>query len=300
MPCRRAALPEGGEGTRAARGVPPAGRPHTTMPEGHLVHRHARQLADAFAGTSVAASSPQGRFTEGAAAIDGATLTGVAAHGKRLFLTFDEVSRVLHVHLGRQGLWLWGTHDLPPRPSVRLRLAAGGTTADLIAPIVCELTGPDQRDAIVQELGPDPLRSDADPDRARAAIQASRRPTGALLLDQSVIAGLGNVLRAEILNLVGVHPAIPGASVTPEVFDALWTCTTEVMRRAEDEGRIITRRPEGVAVEELDEIEGRFVYGRQTCGRCGTVLEQLTIGGRAIAACPVCQPRPRPSAGAEP
>ena len=208
------------------------------MPEGHLVHRHARQLADAFAGTSVAASSPQGRFTEGAAAIDGATLTGAAAHGKRLFLTFDDVSRVLHVHLGRQGLWLWGAHDLPPRPSVRLRLAAGGTTADLIAPIVCELTGPDQRDAIVQELGPDPLRSDADAARARVAIQASRRPIGALLLDQSVIAGLGNVLRAEILNLVGVHPAIPGSSVTPEVFDALWTSATEVMRRAEDEGRM--------------------------------------------------------------
>src|SRR5688500_6225185 len=109
------------------------------MPEGHLVHRHARQLADGFAGTPVAASSPQGRFSEGSARIDGATLTGTEAYGKLLFLTFSgDESRRLHVHLGRQGLWLWDTADRPPRPSVRLRLASHGTTADLIAPIVCE------------------------------------------------------------------------------------------------------------------------------------------------------------------
>jgi formamidopyrimidine-DNA glycosylase len=65
------------------------------------------------------------------------------------------------------------------------------------------------------------------------------------------------------------------------------------MGRAEREGRIITRRPKGIAPEELhglDEVDGRFVYGRETCGRCGAVLDQLTIGGRAIAACPTCQP----------
>jgi endonuclease-8 len=262
------------------------------MPEGHLVHRHARQLADGFAGASVAASSPQGRFSEGAAAIDGAALTATEAYGKRLFLTFGgDASRLLHVHLGRQGLWLWATADRPPRPSVRLRLASHGTTADLIAPIICELAGVDRRDAIVEKLGPDPLRGDADPERARLAIQASRRPIGALLLEQSTIAGLGNVLRAEILNIVGVHPALPGSAVDDASFDGLWTCATDVMRSAEAEGRIITRRPEGVVLEELDEVQGRFVYGRRTCGRCGRVLEQLTIGGRAIAACPRCQPR---------
>lgn len=258
------------------------------MPEGHLVHRHARELAERFVGSAVAASSPQGRFADGAAAIDGTTMRSTEAYGKHLFVTFD-LDHVLHVHLGRQGLWLWGT-DAAPRPSVRLRLAAGEATADLIAPITCELGTPSLRDEVVAKLGPDPLRGDADPEAARRAVLASTAPIGALLLDQSVLAGLGNVLRAEILNMVGIHPSTPGSALDGRAFDAIWACAWEVMRRAEREGRIITRRPDGIAPDELDEVEGRFAYGRETCGRCGAELQQLTIAGRAIAACPVCQP----------
>jgi endonuclease-8 len=152
---------------------------------------------------------------------------------------------------------------------------------------------PDRRNEIVEGLGPDPLRDDADPDTVRAALRTSRRPIGGVLLDQSVIAGLGNVLRAEILNMVGVHPSVPGTDIDDATFDAFWRCTVDVMRRAEREGRIVTRRPDGVAPDGLDQIEGRFVYGRETCGRCAATLEHLTIGGRAIAACPRCQPRRR-------
>jgi endonuclease-8 len=83
------------------------------------------------------------------------------------------------------------------------------------------------------------------------------------------------------------------------VFESLWETTVRVMRRAVDEGRIITRRPPEVPVETLDEVEGRFVYGRERCGRCDTELEHLEIAGRAINACPHCQPgdlgRTRPS-----
>jgi len=265
------------------------------MPEGHLVHRHARQLATRFEGTQVAASSPQGRFADGAATIDDRTMRSAEAYGKHLFAGFadrdDEAPAVLHVHLGRSGLWLWGTGDSVPRSSVRLRLAPGATTADLIAPLVCELGDPALRDVLVERLGPDPLRGDADPERARAAIRGSAQPIGALLLDQEVIAGIGNVLRAEILNIVRIHPATPGSALDDVAFDATWTCAVDVMRIAEREGRIITRRPDGVDPEDLDEVDGRFVYKRDTCGRCGTELEQLTIAGRAIAACPRCQPR---------
>jgi len=66
--------------------------------------------------------------------------------------------------------------------------------------------------------------------------------------------------------------------------------TGAVMRRARDEGRIVTRRPPGVPVETLDEIDGRFVYGRDTCGRCSR-LDRLAVAGWAINACPACQPR---------
>jgi endonuclease-8 len=260
------------------------------MPEGHLVHRHARELAGRLGGEPISASSPQGRFTEGAAAIDDRPLAGTEAYGKHLFLSFDgDDAPLVHVHLGRQGLWLWSDAPSSPRSSVRLRLAAGDTTADLIAPIVCELGDPQLRDSVVATLGPDPLRDDADPAAAREAIRGSRQAIGALLLDQSVISGIGNVLRAELLNIVGLYPTVAGADLGGDLLGRLWSTAVDVMRTARDEARIITRRPPGVPVETLDEVAGRFVYGRERCGRCGTPLDRLEVAGRAINACPVCQ-----------
>lgn len=173
---------------------------------------------------------------------------------------------------------------------MRLRLAAAQQAADVIAPLVCELTDEARRDAVVTGLGPDPIRDDADTDAALGAIRASGHAIGALLLDQSVIAGVGNVLRAELLNMTGIHPAIEGQRLDETLLDNLWQTSVTVMRQAEREGRIITRRPSDTAVETVDEVEGRFVYGRERCGRCGTALEHLKIAGRAINACPVCQP----------
>jgi endonuclease VIII len=261
------------------------------MPEGHLLHRFARELEQHLAGHLVGASSPQGRFAD-ATAIDGSALVSAEAHGKHLFTLFDVAPpAVVHLHLGRQGLWLWGPASSAPRSSVRLRLAAAGQAADIIAPLVCELTDEAARDAVVAGLGPDPLRDDADSDAALGAIRASGQAIGALLLDQAVISGIGNVLRAELLNMTGIYPAIEGRRLDEPLLDAFWRTSVTVMRQAEREGRIITRRPAGTAVETLDEVEGRFVYGREHCGRCGTALEHLEIAGRAINACPVCQPR---------
>ena len=169
-------------------------------------------------------------------------------------------------------------------------MVAEAGAADLVAPVVCELGDEALRDEVVGGLGPDPLRNDADPEVAWAVIRASRRPIGALLLDQSVVAGIGNVLRAELLNMTGIHPSLEGSMLSRRTFDDLWITTRGVMRVAAEEGRIITRRPAGVPAADLDEIEGRFVYKRERCGRCGSPLEPLEIAGRAINACPVCQP----------
>ena len=80
------------------------------MPEGHSVHRLARQCGDVFVGERLAVSSPQGRFTQGAALLDGHTLTGSVAHGKHLFLEFEH-GLILHVHLGLYGAWDFGGDD---------------------------------------------------------------------------------------------------------------------------------------------------------------------------------------------
>ena len=108
------------------------------MPEGHLLHRFARLHRDLLVGQRLQASSPQSRFAEGAARIDGHVLDDVDAYGKHLFHRFD--GSVLHIHLGRQGTLLWLNAPPPPaRGSVRLRMSAETGAADLIAPLRCEL-----------------------------------------------------------------------------------------------------------------------------------------------------------------
>ena len=96
------------------------------MPEGHSVHRLARQFGDVFSGERLAVSSPQGRFVHGAALLDGHTLTGSAAHGKHLFLEFEH-GLLLHVHLGLYGAWdFGGDARLPGRVQHRCAPQGGG------------------------------------------------------------------------------------------------------------------------------------------------------------------------------
>ena len=176
------------------------------MPEGHTLHRLARDLDATFGGRRVVVSSPQGRFADSAALVDGAVVHRAEAAGKHLFVELGG-DRVLHVHLGLIGSF--DVHadvgELPlPVGQVRLRLAsrdrAGTSYADLRGAIVCELVTPERRAEVIARLGPDPLRPDADPARAWARISRSQRPIGDLLLDQEVVAGVGNVYRAELLS----------------------------------------------------------------------------------------------------
>jgi len=113
----------------------------------------------------------------------------------------------VHLHLGMQGKWL--RYDDPavvPRPQVRLRLATPKVARDLIAPSVCEVLDADGVRRVTAGLGPDPLRSDADVPAALAAMSSDLRAVGTVLLDQSVLAGVGNVCRNEALHAVGVDP----------------------------------------------------------------------------------------------
>lgn len=254
------------------------------MPEGHLIHSIARRHAAELAGRDVAASSPQGRFAEGARAIDGRRLDDVEAYGKHLFHRFAE--QLVHVHLGRQGTFVWLPSPAPsPRPQVRLRLEAGTGAADLIAPLVCELGTTELRDATVSRLGPDPLREDADVEAVRRRFASDRRAIGAVLLDQEVLSGVGNVLRSEVLFLIGLDPATPAMTLDDAAFDRLWARLVEVMGRAADVGRIVT-----VSGADLPEREARFVYRQERCRRCGAPVERPVIGGREMYRCPREQP----------
>lgn len=267
------------------------------MPEGHTIHRLARRHRRLLGGAVVRATSPQGRFAEGAALLDGLALRRTDAWGKHLFHEYagPGEGRLLHVHLGLYGKFADGTAPAPePRGALRLRLESEERWLDLRGPIACELLAPPERDAIVARLGPDPLRRDADPDRATARIGRSRAPVGTLLMDQAVVAGIGNVYRAELLFRHGVHPWTPGRDVAPSVWPALWDDLVALMRAGVRSGRIVTTEPEDRerASGPARRSDAHYVYRRTglPCRRCGTLVQTAVQAARNVFWCPVCQP----------
>jgi endonuclease VIII len=276
------------------------------MPEGHTLHRLARDLTSAFGGRPVAVSSPQGRFAESAALLDGQVLVQAEAWGKQLFIEFPG-DRFVHVHLGLIGKFdVHADAEEVPAPvgQVRLRIAgpgdAGGTAAyaDLRGASACELWTPAQRDAVVAAAGPDPLREGADPLRAWDRIRRSNLPIGALLMDQTVLAGVGNVYRAELLFRHRMHPLRPGRTLRVGQWQAMWDDLVVLMAEGVRTGRIDTVRPEHTPEAmgrppRVDDHGGEvYVYRRhgQPCLVCGGRVRIETLKGRNSYWCARCQP----------
>ena len=280
------------------------------MPEGHTLRRLADHLTDAFAGREVRVGSPQGRFEAESALLDGSTLVGADSAGKHLFVEL-EGDRVVHVHLGLIGRFdvVTGVPEVPaPVGQVRLRLAApredGWAYADLRGATQCALIGPERRAEVVAGLGPDPLRADADPSVAWQRIRRSDRTIGDLLMDQTVLAGVGNVYRAEVLFRQQIHPLRPGRTLRRGQFDAIWADLVELMAEGVRTGRIDTVRP-----EHTPEAMGRdprrddhggevYVYRRtgRPCHVCGGTVRTDVLKARNSFWCPRCQRMPRPRA----
>jgi endonuclease-8 len=261
------------------------------VPEGHTIHRAARRQGAVLAGHRIRASSPQGRFAAEAAALDGRVLLGVEAVGKHLFHRW-EGGEVLHVHLGLFGRFR--EHPSPPpapRGAVRLRMEGPEATVDLSGPTACELVGEEGMARIVARLGEDPLRPDADPDRAIAALARRRIPIGAALLDQRFIAGLGNVFRAEALFVCGIDPEREARSLSPDELRCLWDASARMLRDGVRRGRIVTTDPReiGRPASRMRRAERTYVYGQETCRRCGSAIEAVSLANRPCYRCPSCQ-----------
>ncbi len=271
-------------------GGDPADR-RLTVPEGHTIHRAARRQHALLAGDAVRASSPQGRFAEGAAALDGRRLERVEAAGKHLFYGFED-HEVLHVHLGLFGRFREHPPEVPdPRGAVRLRLEGGRGAIDLSGPTACALVGEEGRAAIIARLGPDPLRPDADPARMVAALARRRLPIGTALLDQSIVAGIGNVYRAEILFVCGIAPAREARAVGEDGLRAIWDVATRFLRDGVRRGRIVTTDPAeiGRPVSRMRRHERTHVYRQEACRRCGSAIRADVLGARPCYWCPGCQ-----------
>jgi endonuclease-8 len=273
------------------------------VPEGHTIHRLARTQGRRFAGHEVTVWSPQGRFTEGAALVDGRVLRATDAHGKHLFHVYSD-DLVVHVHLGLYGKFTQKKipDDGVPEPwgQVRMRLVGPTHWADLRGAIACEVLTESEVDTLRGRLGADPLRPDADPETAWRRVSRSRAPVATLLMDQSVIAGVGNVYRAEVLFRHGLDPLLPGKELGRERWEALWADLVDLLRDGVRRGAIDTVRPEhldGLCTHGPDEPHGRgcgrhvYVYRRtgEPCLLCGTEVVRRTHAARNLFWCPVCQ-----------
>ena len=322
------------------------------MPEGHSVHRIARQFALHFVGHRVAASSPQGRFAAGAAELDGQLMTGSKAVGKQLYLDFEN-DQVLRVHLGIYGAWdfagditadatvasatgrmgqtsmrgtVVGEHEdslgsigaprrtrlrmaeqevvqdaidtFPPQPigQVRVRLLTDDAVADLRGPTACEVLTPSEADAIIAKLGPDPMTTDHTEGEKRFVQTVRRKPTpiGLLLMDQTVVAGIGNVYRAELLFRANLNPHTPGKLIPEDTLRQLWRDWAQLLAIGVETGQMLT----------MDGLEGdayraalasrddrHWVYRRAglPCRVCGTHIVMEVAAARKLYWCPRCQ-----------
>jgi endonuclease-8 len=151
--------------------------------------------------------------------------------------------------------------------------------------------------AIRARLGPDPLRRDAVPDLAYERISRSRQSLAVLLMDQKVIAGVGNVYRAEVLFRHNVNPLLAGTGVSRELWDALWADLVFLMKDGVKVGKINTVRPEHLPramnrAPRVDRHGGEvYVYRRagEPCLICGTEVLTRELAARNLFWCPVCQ-----------
>ena len=280
------------------------------MPEGHTVHRLSRAFQAGFAGRQVDASSPQGRFADGAALLDGRVMEASEAQGKVMFLRFSG-DLWLRVHLGLYGMWRFfgpgfagvgrqrnrpaadGPFPPEPRGAVRLRLIAGDRVADLSGPTACEVLDPEQKASSQALLGQDPLRADADPARAYAKLHASRTAIGLLLMRQDIVAGIGNIYRAEVLFRARLEPHRPGRELSAAAWDALWKDLSALLRDGLRTGRIVTTEPRdrGRRSGPVRREDATYVAHRagEPCRVCGNAVLVEPMGGRTLYWCAWCQ-----------
>ena len=302
------------------------------MPEGHTLHRLAQALDAAFAGTRPQATSPQGRFADGAALVDGRLLERASAYGKHLFLD-HEGGLTTNVHLGLIGSWDVMPYaggrgaEPPPVGAVRVRLLNDDFVADLRGATLVQLVSPEQVDATVTRLGPDPLRVGTygnDPSRSLARLARTGRSVAECLMDQTIIAGVGNVYRCEVLFRHRVDPFVPGNKVKPRTWLAMWDDLVAMLPIGVAFGQIITleegleqarailgdRDPLAVDAswggvmpgergrsnrrEEPGAVPREFaVYKRDglPCHVCGSRIRTRVVAGRNLFWCGRCQRR---------
>lgn len=286
------------------------------MPEGDTLYRLAARLRPALVGKPVVELLLPRTELGAVDRLVGRTVVSVEAKGKNLLIGFDDGS-ALHTHLRMLGSWrLARDPDAPIRGMgwvVAVLRVPGATAVCFRAPVVRLLRpGAVAIDPRLGSIGPDLLDPALDRDEVMRRLRArDAAPIGVAILDQAVMAGLGNVYKSELLFIRGLDPFAPVAAYGDDELRALVDLAVELMIRNVEErpdrtppaagapprlGRgIRTTRTAG-----LGGVGPVHVYGRsgRRCFTCGTVVRMARQGPqrRSTYYCPRCQPdRRRPA-----
>jgi DNA-formamidopyrimidine glycosylase len=270
------------------------------MAEGHTLIRWAGWLKPLIGQHLDAVQLPR-RFAGRAEALVGEHVTAIETRGKHLLVHLSG-GETIHCHAMMYGSWQVGRPGMAltkAERQVRVRLRTAEHEAVFYNGPVTELLTPEElaTHERLRALGPDIMSSEFDRDEAWRRIQHDRaREVGDAVLDQTIVAGIGNVYKSEGLFLAGINPHEPTGRVNREEIETLWKETIPLMWYGVDHAPPIVTLPE----ELRSETERNWVYqrSRRPCFRCDDTIRMTRQGEhkRSSFHCPTCQPLRTPKA----
>ncbi|SNY96058.1 endonuclease VIII [Halomonas sp. hl-4] len=274
------------------------------MPEGPEIRRAADSIQNQIGGRVVDEvwfAFPE--LAKHASALEGIRVKVVDTWGKALLLRFAN-QQVLYSHNQLYGVWKLHDAAKPPttKRSLRVRLIADGRAASLYSASDISLWHESNLHyhPFLSRLGPDLLSQQLTSAEVLARLELKafmRRQLGGLLLDQGLVAGLGNYLRSEILFYAQCHPKQRPIDLTEHQRHQLATCIIETTRQAYQQAGVTNTKPwidQAIAAGE-PRRQWRFsVFDRAglSCHRCGNLIERMMVGSRRLYWCPCCQADP--------
>ena len=215
------------------------------------------------------------------------------------YLLFYLSDKVLISHLRMEGKYFYYPDQIPERKHahVLIHFEDGGTlvyedvrkfgTMELLAPKLLEAY------FVTKKLGPEPTEQDFDLARLKLALKKSKKPIKSHLLDQTLVAGLGNIYVDEVLWRAKIHPFRSSNSLSSQEARKVHDETIKVLGQAVEKGGSTIRTYTNAFGEDGTMQEFHQVYDKagQACSRCGAIIEKIQLGGRGTHFCPKCQRR---------
>jgi formamidopyrimidine-DNA glycosylase len=276
------------------------------LPEVELTRRH---LDDAMSGrrlVRVSTTHPRtarhnaGGPREVEERLEGRTVLGVGRKGKFIAAPLDD-GQTLVAHLGMSGRFSIGGPSDQVQAHTHFRVTLdNGVEVRFVDPrtfgFIAVVSPDEMTGSGLSRVGPDAWETAPTAEDLAGALARRTAPVKALLLDQVIVSGLGNIYADEALHLAGIHPLRPGGELTEADLERLLAAIQVVLGEALENGGtslddLAYLLPDGRAGENLDRLR---VYGRTglPCPECGALVERVVIRGRSSHFCPVCQPPP--------